>query len=51
MTKKYPTGPIGSHKSLATGEQSRNKPKGTSGKTGFEKKGSDNPGKISKSTG
>ena len=35
--QKYPKqSPIPSHKSLATGEKSRNQPKGNSGRTGFE---------------
>lgn len=49
--KKYPAGPIPRGKSAATGEKSRNKPSGNSGKTGFEKSGSNNPGKIDNNGG
>lgn len=39
------------HKDLAMGSKQTNKPKGNSGKTGFESSGSNNPGKISNNGG
>lgn len=39
------------HKDLAMGQKPTNKPKGNSGKTGFESSGSNNPGSVSKNGG
>lgn len=49
--KKYPKGPKPMHKDLATGAKPTNKPKGSSGKTGFESSGSNNPGTVKKNGG
>jgi hypothetical protein len=48
---KQPKGIMPRKKTDATGEKSRNKPSGPSGKTGFESSGSNNPGSISRNGG